>query len=235
MSFIPRAGRWSILATVATAATVAVAAGSATPALAEPQGSLIAQVHGQEGSIQGWPGHGSPPAAVVQVSGPDHAATVGLQGAAHARTRGIALTPAQASKLRRAAASNPDLSVAQAERIASISAEVSPSSSGTGSVAADCSEMTLYGDSAGHWAWTNHFFRRSVGPADWGSISVSTDGFFSSTSSASFDGYDQYIIGKISDVGLFPGGTQVQAWSLNTPLSTNSPLFCTGELYVPWS
>lgn len=234
MSLIPRAGRWSILATVATAATVAVAAGSATPALAEPQGSLIAQVHGQEGSIQGWPGHGSPPAAVVQVPGADHAATEGLQGAAHARTRGIALTPAQASKLRMAAASNPDLSVAQAERIASISPAVSPLTSGTGSVNAECSEMTLYGDSDGNWAWTNHFHPRQAGPAEWGAISVSTDGFFSSSSSATFAGYDQKIIGKISDVGLFPGGTQVLAWSLNTPLAGDSPLFCAGELYVPW-
>lgn len=159
------------------------------------------------------------------------------------QTMGAELTPEQAVRLRSQWATGRDLAPRQALKVAGLDrSELVPvqgrttgggADEGDATVTLDCSEMTLWGDSDGNWTWTNHFWPRKVGPAEFGRGTVSTNGIGSSSDSFNISGLDPLEGGHLFSAGLWPSATTVNAWSVNSN-PAGDLTFCIGVLVAPY-
>lgn len=157
-------------------------------------------------------------------------------------TAGIELSTAQAEQLRAAWQQNEDISPQQVLEATGVSSDelaaaaerstadgVAPADEGSGEVVADCSRMSLWGDSEGRWTWRNSFFPRLAGPAEFGSGSVTTDGIGATSDSFGIAGLDQYEGDQLYFAGVLPSRTQATAWSFNYD-AAGSPKLCWGTV-----
>lgn len=155
----------------------------------------------------------------------------------------VVLTPEQADDLRAAwdagEAETPEQALAAAGVDSAAVAQAveegaTPlADNGSGTSLGDCSRMTLWGDAEGRWTWSNEYFRRSAGPAEFGRATVTTNGIVADADSFGIAGLQQYEVGRLWTTGVFATATTVDAWSFNINLS-GTPLFCFGAVSAYW-
>jgi hypothetical protein len=167
----------------------------------------------------------------------------------HAESLAVEVTPEQADILREALEEGeelspeqalsligePDIEITAVEPEEPDESDASPQSvrEGEAERTLDCSTMYLWGNSYGHWIWENEFFARTIGPAQFGQATISTNGIWSPEYTVSFSGLRQQETGELPFVGAWANGTTVSAWSLNWNAS-NSPTLCYGRLTAYW-
>ncbi|UPK76886.1 hypothetical protein MU582_09650 [Nocardioidaceae bacterium SCSIO 66511] len=142
-----------------------------------------------------------------------------------AKTMATELTPEQAAELRKQWESGRKLEPLQALKAAGLQrSDLQPAQApttgggadeGEATVALDCSEMTLWGDSDGNWTWSNHFWKRDPGPAEFGRGTVTTNGLGSTSNSFNISGNDQLEGDQLFSAGIWPTATEMNAWSVN--------------------
>lgn len=149
------------------------------------------------------------------------------------QTKGITLTSEQAKTLKNAYSVTPHLSLDQARAVIGpvidpVDAEDAEDSlkSGSDTSIGDCSYIDLYGDSDGFYR-----FNQAVhdGEAEFGDITISTDGGFSSEDNHVPRGSYQHYEGTLLETGIFATGTTMDGW-----MFTSTGSFCTGELFAKW-
>lgn len=156
------------------------------------------------------------------------------EGVAALQTKGIALTPEQAEVLKKAYADDPYLSTEQAQDVIGATDDTtpldSPRSSGTDSSTGECSWIELWGDSDGNYRFNQAVFPE-VGEPAFGDVSISTDGWFASTSyhDLTLAGDYQHFEGTLAWTGADAEATIMDGWMVTTGGN-----FCTGELDAGW-
>jgi hypothetical protein len=156
------------------------------------------------------------------------------EGIATLRMTGIALTTEQAEALEEAYAGIPHLSTEQALDVIEATADTlpsySPQSSGEDSATNNCSTIYLWGDSDGNYLFTQAVFT-SVGEPQFGEIAISTDGWFTTTSTHDLTFAEPYhsFEGTLAWTGVDAEATLMDGWMVTTGL-----YFCTGELDALW-
>lgn len=156
------------------------------------------------------------------------------EGTATLQMKGIVLTTEQAEALKEAYSDTPYLSTEQALDVIEATADTlppySPQSSGDDSSTGECSYIDLWGDSEGNYRFNQAVFPE-VGEPAFGEISISTDGWFASTSihDLTFAGDYQHFEGALVWTGVDAEATTMDGWMVTTGGN-----FCTGELDAIW-
>ncbi|MBE9376548.1 hypothetical protein IQ251_19025 [Saccharopolyspora sp. HNM0983] len=155
------------------------------------------------------------------------------QPLAQVQTRGVEITQEQADLIEQAVQANPELSASDALDAAGVDeTQQRVVEEGYAEATADCSAMSLWGNSDGAYTWKNDFFRLTGGFAVGGNVRIYTDGAFFIPGIRGIEGRSQDISGQMPSSGLFPNGMGAEAWSVNTRLPHLDPAFCYGEVWA---
>jgi hypothetical protein len=145
------------------------------------------------------------------------------------KMQALKLTPQQVQALKKAHAAKKTLSVAEARQVIGGARGITPASSGNDSSVGPCSVINLWGNSAGRYNFTQSIYPEP-GPADFGSITISTDGAFASEDNYDPVGWAQSYGGRLGWTGLWPSGTTMTGWMV-----TDAGWWCFGALDAIWT